>query len=290
MTNRKQAVSWFGFWLVWQVVLGPAMSGSALGQQEPPVETFVEWQGFPPGAWKRVRVRRETFDEKGRVVSNSTADTTTTLMSIDDQGFTLRAEVVVEVAGRRFSTQPQEVWYGFNSQTKGQTCSTKRLGSEPLEVNGHKLQTQACQVTVREGQLERTIRANCIDAFPEVVRKQSVLVDLSANPPKELDRLTSEVLALDLPHFVGTELKSVAMVRTVVTRPEGRTVTIELHCREVPGRVVAHWSTKWDSQGRVVERSVLELMDYFAGPITDPTRLAPLRRPLLPRHRPTRPN
>jgi len=261
--------------------------------QEPrqqPIETFLEWKGFPAGAWKRVRVRRETYDAKGKLVNRSTADTTTTLLAIDGQGFTLRADVNVEVAGRRFTLQPQEIWYGFNGETKGEVVSAKLSGSDSLELNGRKVDTQVCEVVVRSGKVVRTITAHCADIFPDVIRKQSITVDHSGEQPKELERVTSEVVALDLPHWTGTEVKSACLIRTVAIRPDARTVTLELHCEDVPGRVVAHWSSKWNGDGALVERSVLELVDYSNGDATNGVRFTPLRRPLFPRHHPGRPN
>ncbi|GIW93753.1 MAG: hypothetical protein KatS3mg110_1794 [Pirellulaceae bacterium] len=257
--------------------------------QDSPVVTLHEWRSFSPGAWKRVRVLRETFDDKGHPVNRTTAETTTTLVEIDENGLKLRAEVSVEVAGRRFAPQPQEVWYGFQGQTKGQVAETSRLGTEKIELNGQKFDAQVCQVLVRDGKLERTSRLYCVEEFPHVLRRQSVLLDLSGEQPKELDRLTSELVAWNLPYPYDRELLSVAMIRTVAVRPDGKTVTIELQSPEVPGYVVAHWSTRWDAAGRIVERSVLELLDFDTGADAARAPAGPLRRPLLHRSRPLRP-
>ncbi len=284
----KQLVSQWIVAVGW-TLLGVGWGGIAGSLPAQEVITFHEWKGFAPGAWKRVRVQRETFDEKGGRVSNTVAETTTTLLQVDDHGVTLRAEVSVAIAGRRFSPQPQEIWYGFQGQTKGQTVETKQLGAETFELNGHKVPVQVCQVVLRDGKLERTNRVHCIEDFPYVVRKESVLLDLSGEQPKELDRLTSELIATQMPYTHGEQIISVAVTRTVVMRPDGKTVTVELHNPDVPGHVVAHWSTKWDATGRVVERSVLELVDYDSGSSLDPARTAPIRRPLLHRPRPFRP-
>ena len=74
------------------------------------------WGRFDPGAWKLVRVVTETLNERGQVVSTSTADTRTTLVDLDDDGVTLEVQACVEVAGKRFQAEPQTVKQGFHGE------------------------------------------------------------------------------------------------------------------------------------------------------------------------------
>ncbi len=251
--------------------------------QDIDVRTFVEWESFGKGAWKQVRVYRETFDETGKLASASTADAKTTLQEIDAKGFTLRVDVTVEVAGKQFTAQPQVAWYGFHGESKGQTVQAQHLGAEALDLNGAKLPTEVFQITIREGTLRRDVRAYCSEQYPHVLRKQSVLVDPSGEQEKELDRVMVEAVALNLPYRVLSELKSTAHLKTLHQRPDSHTLTWEVHCEEIPGRVVAHWSTKTDpATGRLLERSTLELVDFGLG--TEPPLNPPMpRRPLFRR-------
>ena len=60
------------------------------------------WVQFKIGSWKRVKTITETLDAKGAVVSTSVTETTTKLVDVDDEGYTLRIDAVVEVAGKKF--------------------------------------------------------------------------------------------------------------------------------------------------------------------------------------------
>src|SRR5687768_16597811 len=86
------------------------LASSTLLAQET-VRTFRDWEAFSPGAWKKVRVHRQTFDEQENIASTSMTDTKTTLTEKDDKGFTLCVTVSVEVAGQKFPSAPQSVWY-----------------------------------------------------------------------------------------------------------------------------------------------------------------------------------
>ena len=66
----------------------------------------------------------------------------------------------------------------------------------------------------------------------------------------------------DLPQRVRGELKQASYVKTTQKLPLTSKVTLEVHCDEVPGGVVAHWASETDSAGRVLRRSTLELLDY----------------------------
>ena len=78
-----------------------------------------------------------------------------------------------------------------------------------------------------------------------------------------------EVVAVDMPEKVLTEVKSAAHVKTLETYRNGNgkvtlsKVTLEVHCDSVPGGVVSHTSRQIDNEDKVT-RSTLELIDYEA--------------------------
>ncbi|MBM3998153.1 MAG: hypothetical protein FJ297_01195 [Planctomycetes bacterium] len=270
-------------------------------EAEPEVHTFVEWESFGAGSWKQARIYRETFGEGGKLIGTSIADAKTTLQTIDERGFTLRADVTVEVAGRRFAAQPQVAWHGFHGESEGQVAQPHHAGQATFRLNGQAIPVDVFRITTAEGDLRRDTEAQCGVVFPHLFRKQSILIDPSggaapanggrsavaalekdANPkPREIDRVLVEVIATDLPHRVLSEWKPTAHVRTVRERPDARTVTLEVHCEEVPGRVVAHWSAKTDAAGRLIERSTLELTAYGMG--SEPADRPIVRRPFFRR-------
>jgi hypothetical protein len=248
------------------------------------VHTFRDWEQFEPGAWKQVRLHRETFDEQGNVATTSITDTKTTLVDKDEKGFTLCVEMTVEVAGQKFPTPPQTLWYGYNGETKGQTVSTERLGNEQLEIDGHKINAELFQINVQADGQRRSIQAACSTDFPFVYRLRSTLTGPEGKQERETDVMRVEVTSIDLPYEVRDETMSVSHVRTTVQRSDSNTVTIEVHCKDVPGQVVAHWSRKSDANDRRLERSTLELLNY--GTVGDNAKSrGAIRRPVFGRNR-----
>jgi hypothetical protein len=247
------------------------------------VRTLREWDGFGPGAWRHVRIYREVFTEDGTLDQTSTTETKTTLEQIDDSGFTLRVEMTVEVAGKRLTHQPRILWYGFQGQTKGQSVSWEGLPAEPVQVDGQQLDTQPYKITIREDSTRQEIVAHCADFFPYVMRKRSQLIEASGEQQKTSETISRDVIALDLPYKVLAEMKTTSHLRTVHRDADSEVVTIEVHCEDVPGHVVAHWSKKTDAQGRLLERATLELTDYGSGEMQ--TRRTVVRRPLFGRNR-----
>ena len=79
-----------------------------------------------------------------------------------------------------------------------------------------------------------------------------------------------EVIAVDMPEKVLTEVKSVAHVKTVETFGDATSgnssskVTLEVHCDDVPGGVVSHTSKHAGFGQSDRSRSTLELVDYEA--------------------------
>jgi hypothetical protein len=73
---------------------------------------------------------------------------------------------------------------------------------------------------------------------------------------------TVEVLAVEMPHRVLSEIKPSAHIKTVHNQGQFTTVTLEVSCLDVPGYIVAHTAKKVGPEGQLTERSTLELLDY----------------------------
>ena len=101
------------------------------------------WDRFGIGSWKLVRVYTETLGENGDVESVSIADTKTTLDRADEEGFVLRVEATVEVAGKRFMAEPKTIAYGDHGELQGQKVEVKKLGNGLLEICGHEYETNS---------------------------------------------------------------------------------------------------------------------------------------------------
>jgi len=220
------------------------------------------WGRFDPGTWKRVRIVTETLSEKGAVVDTTTTETKTTLVRADAGHLTLRIEATVEVAGRRFDSPPQTVEYGYYGESPGQRSEAKFVGSEQLTIDGRQVPCEIRQVVATSSQQKQVTRMYLSnDVEPFVLKRETKVV--KDNGVEDSDQQTQvEVIALDMPYRVLHDIKSAAYERTIQQTPRGTNITLDVTCVDVPGGIVARTSKEMNSQGRLVRRSTLELVDY----------------------------
>jgi hypothetical protein len=222
------------------------------------------WGQFKIGSWKRVKTTAETLNEKGQVTAVSTTETSTKLVDVDEHGYTLMIEVVVEVAGKRFNAQPQVVWRGFNGEAEGQTVTVKKAGTGSLTINDRNIPCEIRQVTIENGEIKRISTVHYSDALaPYVLKRETTSLDAAGKPTQVQSQV--ELIAVDMPSKVLTEIKSTSHVRVMHQQGKASTLTLEVHAGDVPGGVVSHTSKETDENGRVIRRSTLELLDYGLG-------------------------
>lgn len=223
------------------------------------------WGKCVPGASKRVRVVTETVDAKGRVTNSSTTDTYSFLEEITDRDYTLRVEVTVEVGGKRFTSQPQSVKQGYFGESPGQAVTFKKVRDEEISLLGRPVTVENREVTIHTDQQRRTAVVHFSDSIsPHVLKSVTTVTNGDGKTPIATTQV--EVLATGMPYRVLGELREASYVRTVHTQPKRTTtITVEVHCADVPGGVVAHTSKELDETGAVVKRSTLELLEFDVG-------------------------
>jgi hypothetical protein len=222
----------------------------------------------------------ETFNEEGKLVGVSTTETTTSLKSVDDESVTLETDVTIEIAGRKFDSQPELVKKSYHGADDGKTVKIEEVGAGNATIGGEQIPCRIRRITVNGGSDKRVTTIYFHDDIaPFELRRETVSTDVEK---KTVNYETNvDVIAVALPYKVLTENHTVAFVSTVYTSPKKRKTTLEVYCPRVPGGMVAHWSTEFDENDRVVRRSVLELADYgFTAPEEDTARTG---RILLPR-------
>ncbi len=233
----------------------------SFGQDLDVCRRYHPWGDFQPGAWKLVRVYTERLDQNGLVTGTSTTDTRTTLLQMDDQGITLEVATTVEVAGKRFDREPQTLDQGYWGQNESQTVRPGKIASAQLTIGE---QSVPCKVQELEliGSSTRTTSKVYFseDVTPHVLRRESTTT--TRNGTEEIGKATQEVVALDMPFRVLSEIHPTAHVRSVNRHPKGTVYTLSISSDMVPGGVVSHWSKEVDRTGRVVRRSTLDLLDY----------------------------
>lgn len=227
------------------------------------------WGRCRPGSWKRVRVVTESFDPKGRVTSVTTTDTLSFLEEIAEEDFSLRVEVTVDVGGKRFTSQPQSIRQGYFGELPGQAVSRRKVRDEEIAVQGRMLPVQNREITIQaENQKRVSVVQFSPRVAPHVIRCLTTITNGDGKTPVGSTQV--DVVALDMPYKVLGEVRNVTFVRTVHTQAKGTsTVTLEIHCPDVPGGVVAHTSKELDEAGVTVKRSTLELLEYAHGDADD---------------------
>ena len=240
----------------------------------------AKWRDFGIGSWKLVRVYKEVFDEKGNIESSSIDETRSTLVKLTDEGYTIKADVTVEVAGRRLQAEPQYFEKSWSGQNGNDELVIQQAGERGVKITGRVYPTSIHEILLRgQGSKRHSTVFFSGDVAPHVLRMETSVTD----PTGKKTRADSvvEVIALDMPFRVLSEIKSTSHVRIwEQLHTSGREkLTVEIHCPDVPGWVVSHTSKVLDKEeDRVVERTTLELLDYE-------TLVTESRQPVVTRRR-----
>lgn len=230
------------------------------------------WGRFPVESWKSVRVITETLDDAGNVASATRTETRTTLVGVDQHSYSLRIESTVEVAGKRFASQPQVVKHGYYGEPAGQSVTVKKQGAADLSIDGRTVPSEIREATFEVEGVRRTSTIHYSDKVSPYQLRRETTID--GGPEEQRSTTLVETVALDMPQKVLGQLRTAAYLKTVRRSPQGTKVTVEVHCDDVPGGVVSHAANETDAGGRVTRRSTLELIDFTIGghPATaDPT-------------------
>ena len=255
--------------IAWAAVL--TALGVAAAQEPNPLAVQHPWARFPAGSWKSVRVTSETLDDKGTVAAVLLTETKTTLLSVDRDGYSLRIESFVEIAGKRFASLPQIVKHGFYGETAGQPVTVKKLGDVEVTIDGQSVKSELRQASYEADGQRRVSTIHYSSTVPPYQLKRETTTE--GLPEDQANLTTVDTIALNLPQRVLGGIQAGAVVKTTRSSPQGTKVTLEVHCENVPGGVVSHSASETDASGRTTRRSTLELIDYAIGghPVdTDP--------------------
>ena len=252
-----------------------SIAATGFGQQVPEaqgkrgaadvLETLVPaeqhaWGRFPIGSWKTVRVTSEVLDEAGRITNVTITDTKTTLIAADAASYSLRVEVTIEVAGKRFSKLPETIKHGYHGERPGQQVAVKRLGDAQVAIDGRAIDCEVRQATIEADGVKRVSNIHyCSTVWPHQFKRETTT---EGGDDAQQATTVAEVVALDLPARVGGETLPAIYVKTTHKQPSGTKVTLEVQAAGIPGGVVSHSATEQDATGRMVRRSTLELLAF----------------------------
>src|SRR5690606_26025099 len=192
----------------------------------------------------------ETLDAHGNVIDVTKTYTTTKLVDVDDRGYTLRIDVVMDVSGKRITAQPQAIRRGFHGEAEGQTVSVRQIGQERLTVAGRKVPCEVREIVVRSGRTRRVTTVHYSPRFePHVLRREVTTLDPTGTAETQCE---VEVVAVDVPVGIRNEVGEEVTVNTTrlqvrQQRGDSSILTVEVHAPNVPGGVVKHTSKETDA-------------------------------------------
>jgi hypothetical protein len=248
---------------VWAATL---LSLSAAAQQAPSLSADLHpWGKFEPGAWKRIRMITETYNEQGTLASTNITDSITTLYDLDDNSVTLETQACVEMAGKRFDSETQLVKQGFHGEALSPNLKTVGSAAGEVEIDDRKIACQALKLE-SAGSTSKTATTIYYSAAmsPKILKRESKTTDLEGNTV--LSETTATLVALEMPYRIEGTTHLAAHLKTVQKSPKGTVETLAILCPDVPGGIVSHSSKELDANGHLVRHSVLELVDYGSEP------------------------
>ncbi len=230
-----------------------------------PLKKLHPWSNSSPGAWKMVRVISETFDEKGQVAKTGVSETKTTLCKIDDTGVTLEVETSIWVAGKLITSRPQQVKQGYHGQVNGHdSVKVTGLPVQKITVEGQTIPCQVTQVKLQRAKsdLVQIVTTFYNDTIEPYLFKREILLKQKADG-KLVKQTTMTADSLQMPWaFENDQIRSASHFRTVTKTDKTIQTTLSYYSLDVPGGIVSQHVKEVDLQGRLVRRSIVELVGY----------------------------
>ena len=246
--------------LILVAVIAP---GACFAQESGIAREHHPWGRFQPGAWTKVRVVTETFDQEETVTS--VTETKTSLGEVDDRGVMLLIEASLSVGGKQFDTEPHRVKEGFHGESAAQGVTTKSLGEGTVTIQDRQIRCKIEQIQFSTAAGKTTTKIFYSGTVePYVLRRETVRTDPEGKTTSS--ETIEEVTALGVPCTIFRNLQRTAHVKSVHKHAKGTTTTLVVTSATVPGGVVCRTSKEFDEEDRLVSRSTLDLIDWGLQP------------------------
>lgn len=223
---------------------------------------FHAWGRFNVGSSKHEKITTQSYSPSGKLESTSVTDQKSTLTAVSEDSYTLEVETTVEVAGSQVQTTTT-LRRGFDdvefSESSEGSATIVAQGPSNVLVDE---QPVPCELFVATslGKIERTVtKLFYSDQPPYLLKSETTRIPLTGGTPS---RTTFDILSTDIPRKVGADLHSSAIGRRVRRHAKGRAVEWSVIVTEIPGGIVSANTKELDSNGNMLRRSVLELLDY----------------------------
>lgn len=231
-------------------------------QQVPGVPDLAShsWARFGPRAWKVVRVKTDSFDDKGQVERTSTRTTRMQVTRVTRRSYSLCVSSTAEVSGNHIMPEPQTVTQNLDQNV----ILSQTLKSQTLTIGNREYIANVVRVVTQNGNVVRTSTIYYSQhAVPEVLKRKTI--STNAQTHDIISETTVDVTEVDHRREILGELLSTWTVSIVFKQDGAVTITREVHCQDVPGELVSRETEKRDSSGQIQVRDELELVGYGYG-------------------------
>ncbi len=247
-------------------VLPTPVSQSDAGPASPLPADHHPWGRFEPGAWRRLLIVSETFDENGLLVGRSETQRKETLLSHTQNQYTLRLETTIDVGGKRLPGPTQELTYGLLTDSPARITSLEIGAPATISLQGQAIPCEQWLMTLPMGQGStgqgggsvETLYYNA-DIFPYLLRRERQEIVEG----KRVGELTSNVVRIGVPIVIDSAILSAYHTVTTRKSPSGATSERQaVSLQEVPGGLVSESATEYGVTGRRVRWTVTRLVAY----------------------------
>ena len=177
------------------------------------------------------------------------------------RGATVRITVNVDAGGRRFETAPQTVQHGYYGEKPEQQVEVKDLGPATLTVDGRDYSVRSREASFQAGG-QKTVTKALPMRCPSTVCVEAA--DASHRPHESRRGTARDRRSAGRRHAIPRRIGNQAGVLRALTQKtaQGSTVTVDVTSVEVPGGLVNRTVKELDSQGHLVRRRTVELVDF----------------------------
>ena len=167
----------------------------------------------------------------------------------------------VEVAGKQFDGQPHCIEQGFHGEPAGPNVQVQPSSPGEVTIEDRKIACRRQQVELSgpDGRTVVTVYFSDSEA-PYILKRESTTT--AAAGGGVLAESSQEVIALDMPFKLGAEMRNSACVKTIQKSPKGAVTSLAVSMSDIPGGVVYQTAKETDKSGRLVRRSMLEVVAY----------------------------
>lgn len=228
------------------------------------------WGRFEPGAWRRLVIVSESFDENGVLVGRSETQRTESLVNRTASQYTLKLETVIDVSGKRLPGPMQELTLGLLTDSPLVATSIDIGEPTTISLQGQAIPCEQWLLTLPTGPVtassEVTKQSESVETlyynaetFPYLLRrKRQEIVE-----GKTVGEQTTNVVRVGVPTVLESKILSAYHTTTLKKSPSGPTTERQgVHALEIPGGLVSESATEFDATGRRVRWTVTRLAAY----------------------------